>query len=357
MTFNYCINPATVIGIPDTGARENAMPLEIAEALGLDVKAPDDRIFRQIGGKRFHSCGIIQARCDFGKTLGCDPKELDCKFYVFDGLDCLLLCNDFIKETETLTIYRHRLMQRWVPPASVLSVRSLGDSREILLCTLDGKDTEALPDSGSDIDVISYEYARRRGFILEKNEQWVKFADGSMTQACGIYTAQLVIGLGGQKFHFDTEQDRGDGLEDLLPSHRLMNDIAPQAENKQYRRVIQTKFYVLENIQVDVIIGMSSLESLRVYTQHRESLVSQPIQDIGTAPLDRIILLSKIERKIRQFSHRWLTNSQKETLSESKWLKGIKLREMLIFSRNSFNRTNFERSGPGRELATGSCER
>ncbi|ORY09581.1 hypothetical protein BCR34DRAFT_368352 [Clohesyomyces aquaticus] len=326
ITFENTESPATVASIPDTGAGENAMTLELATKLGLFLERPDDKLFCTANGTIFQCQGIVKALCGFGVTYEQGPGAIPCVFYVFQKLASpLIMSGKFLRDTETLSKYRSRLLYRARALIPIPVIRTLGKVDQRLLCSLDGQDVEALPDSGSDIDAISYDYARKRGLHIEPDERSVMFADGTIGRTQGVCIAQLAIGFGVQRIDSSAQPPRrthsahstGDysgnmATDDDTPS----DDIPPVAQlNVSHRMggsrsMIVAEFHILKELTVDVLIGTGSLETLEVYEKHEEFLVERPLTEIEPAPMNRIRLLGGLEQRFREMAQRWLLVSK-----------------------------------------------
>lgn len=335
ITFESTNGPATVMANPDTGAHANAISLQMVQKLGLQLHKTDGKAFSLITGKSARCCGIVKVWCRFGKTYNVEPDAIHCTLYVFQKLSSpLIMCRRFLWETGTFTVYRNRLVQLAVSTLALPAIRAFGDTKERLLCSIDGEDVEALPDSGSDIDIISYQYAQSRGFVITPREEWVMLADMTVLKTLGVCTLQLALGHGAHKIipHNETEgackARAGSEPNKLYAKEPVVvpptspsgspSEVSPARTS--YRDVIQSAFYVLENINTDIIIGTGSLESLQVYSHHARYLVMQPTQDDATedCPLNRIVLLSTLEQKLRNIARSWAARMGKSDLVTSK---------------------------------------
>ncbi|KAK4032542.1 hypothetical protein C8A01DRAFT_20385 [Parachaetomium inaequale] len=157
----------------------------------------------------------------------------------------LILGDAFLRATETLTKFKHRIST---------TLRSLGtkllrrlnymgtnadEGRRQLWGYLDGELVAALPDSGSDIMAVSAEYARRRGFWVDRGRDrqvMVQFADGSTAWTDGVVAGlEWEFGLGGAK-------------------------------------PVRDDFYVLEDLPVDVVFSGDFVFDRDVFGEHDGSL-------------------------------------------------------------------------------------
>lgn len=104
-----------------------------------------------------------------------------------------------------MSLMKHRLSR--VPrPTRALYVRNvniLGYPSQRVKGELDSENVLALPDSGAELNMISYEYARRRGWLLNKmsgRNNLLQFANGSLARTEGQVHAiwQFLGSIGSQ---------------------------------------------------------------------------------------------------------------------------------------------------------------
>lgn len=101
----------------------------------------------------------------------------------------------FLDETETLVKYRHRLQPRLL--AGLPQLCSLNNPRCRLLCIVDSLPILVNADTGSDMDLISLAYVRRRGFVITEVDlecSTIEFADATAALIVGKVDAPVVIG-------------------------------------------------------------------------------------------------------------------------------------------------------------------
>jgi hypothetical protein len=155
----------------------------------------------------------------------------------------LILGDRFLRLTKTLTTFKHRisttLRSLGAATTKFFRLNYMGHNKRQLWGHLDGEQVTALPDSGSDIMAISADYARRRGFHLDRGyggRVMVQFADGSTT-----WTEEVVCGV---------EWEFGGGAEEK----------------------VACDFYVLEDLAVDVLFNSDFVFGYDVFGQHGGSL-------------------------------------------------------------------------------------
>ncbi|KAJ9638442.1 hypothetical protein H2199_007131 [Coniosporium tulheliwenetii] len=226
---------------PDTGSEENIISEDLAHSLGLAMfdDAADRRFFELANGKRVQSVGRVQASCRFVSESSISP-DLACIFYVFRNVATdLIMGRKFLGETETLTAHRERLV----------------------ICKLGGKMVSAIADSGSELNLMSPEFARKQGYVVEEGEEVIMFADGSLAYTSGVAYVSLSVDL--RKIH----------------------------------GAVTTAFYLLQDLVCDVLLGEDTLEDFEVFTTHQDALRTG-LYDAVVSCVNRIIHIGPVERAI-----------------------------------------------------------
>jgi hypothetical protein len=148
-------------------------------------------------------------------------------------------------------------------------------------------------------------------WCVEATIEQVILADGRKKLVYGICDVQLSVGRDGKmvKIEPTTEIDTHPYDASPMPSssHVCAVDSAPT------RQVIQNRVYVLDGIEVDALIGASSLESLEAYSRHQDAFFICPKTEPQYPELCRISLADRA----RQCVHR-LTVGRESESSEGK---------------------------------------
>ncbi|KAJ9667111.1 hypothetical protein H2201_002630 [Coniosporium apollinis] len=262
ITIETETGPATVMSCPDTGSEENIISEDLAHSLGLAMfdDAADRRFFELANGKRVQSVGRVQASCRFVSESSISP-DLACIFYVFRNVATdLIMGRKFLGETETLTAHRERLVRlsRRVP--GPLRVRAVCATQQVI-CKLGGKMVSAIADSGSELNLMSPEFARKQGYVVEEGEEVIMFADGSLAYTSGVAYVSLSVDL--RKIH----------------------------------GAVTTAFYLLQDLVCDVLLGEDTLEDFEVFTTHQDALRTG-LYDAVVSCVNRIIHIGPVERAI-----------------------------------------------------------
>ena len=206
-------------------------------------------------GGRIEAIGKITVTWNFRADIRKDYHPMT--FYILpECIFDLMIGGSFLFRTATMTANRHRL-SRMPRPRMALNVRMVnfcGWPGRRLKGILNLEACSALPDSGAEPNLVSYEYAKQRGWLPDivpgpERFRLLLFADGSTKRTEG----QLRLA-----WSFD---DRW--------------DIA--SPNEKFKTAII--FDVLYGCPHDIILGQSFLEESDAFTNHREAFEDLYLDD------------------------------------------------------------------------------
>ncbi|RYP11196.1 hypothetical protein DL765_007849 [Monosporascus sp. GIB2] len=321
-----------VLAFPDTGSNDNIISLDMVHDLGLEMAeiSNESPMFSIANGKVVEAVGQVTARFTFTKGSPSDSPILDCLFYVFSKLAVPIIVGvRFLDETETFSRHRDRLVEEIVPSMQALRVSSIGKPKKDMVCQLNNYIGCANADTGSDLDLVSPEFATSRGFQIEPAFETLEFADGSYGITCGVIQTTFAVG----------NQDEVKGF---------------------IRRgeAIERDFYILESLTSDILVGINTLEELNVFRHHSESFIPS-IPRLGLSDVNVIRYVGTVERLAkhtwRAFKDRfWKTG--KYDISDLEGLRELQQDILLAGQRENARReSQRERiaalAGPTREIA------
>lgn len=216
---------------PDSGADSCLISPGMASSLDLDVVPGTARTIHLANKKPVRSPGMVPVAWTFsGETTA---HIWEC--WVLPGcLHPLVLGRKFLRDTQTLTKCISRIKSRLVSLPKRLGLRLLGAEKQRLWGYLDGNLTAALPDTGSDVMLVSSDYARKIGLNVDRGRSnWleVEFADGSTAWTSGV-ARNVPWSVGGKMVHCD--------------------------------------FHVLDNLCVDVVLSNDYLFETRVFSENSD---------------------------------------------------------------------------------------
>lgn len=130
--------------------------------------------------------------CSFGVDIVSSP--LTCVFYVFRKVATpLIMGMAFLEETKTMTEHRERLVRVARLPIQTLTVRSVGRHRKRMSCKIGGSSLWAVPDSGSDVNLLAPSIASALKLRIEPLKEVLQLADGTMVTASGFVRASVSL--------------------------------------------------------------------------------------------------------------------------------------------------------------------
>lgn len=155
----------------------------------------------------------------------------------------LILCNEFLTATQTLSTYRHRFTRCSFPTSnSFTQFCFLGETGQRLQGTLaDAHDVFAVPDTGAERNVMDMDYALEKGLKIERSDdkQYLRFADGTCQETEGRVDTHWTFAFGER---------------------------------------IPITFDVLKNCSADVVIGEEFLLENNIFEDHTSSVVDTPYE-------------------------------------------------------------------------------
>ncbi|KAK3939470.1 hypothetical protein QBC46DRAFT_315924 [Diplogelasinospora grovesii] len=251
---------------PDTGAADSFISPSLASRLKASPRPGTQQQVVIGSGKTVESPGAVQVNWRFAGES--KHYAVDCT--IVPGLvHDLILGRPFLELTKTLKEFSHRIKRvastvLRTATRKKLSLNLLGTQGQRLWGYLDGELTGAVPDSGSDVVLMSRKYARKRGFEIQRegvDQLELEFADGSTGLTQGV--------VKNATWTFDD-----DG------------------------RSVETNFYILDGHPVDVILSNDFLFDFNVYSQYEHRIVDA--DPSVAAELFGIRLLGKYSPRLKR---------------------------------------------------------
>lgn len=216
--INGRINGSLVEALADTGANVNAIFEDEASTRGLKPEpGTAGRRIKLPSGKNCTTLGTTTVGFQFQgedvvHSLSCGIVErLEYKF---------ILGFDFLRKTETLSRFKHRIKEVLLSGVRKFSLRLLDafdvpdEAKARMYGRIDGKPAVIVPDTGSSIMAISASYARRRRLQIDRSQKTVvRFAQGSTAQTTGTVIATWKFQSSSTNTDTEHEQQMGDSWE------------------------------------------------------------------------------------------------------------------------------------------------
>lgn len=208
------IGQIDVTALPDTGAEQCSISLELAKLVGKEINKNEKPIFKLPSGKSVKSLGTMEIPWQFSK----ETKVYNIACAVLETCTPgMILGGKFLSDTQTLTQNAHRIISKMIRIPSRRHVHLLGSQRQRVWGKLNGEMSTALPDLGSDVMLVSPKYVQRMDLHVDKemdHQIELEFVDGSRSFTDGIvYDVEWEFGNSGTKFTTNLYVLRG--LEDV----------------------------------------------------------------------------------------------------------------------------------------------
>lgn len=217
------------------------------------------------------------------------------EIFVYDAI----MGRKFLRDTETLDKYRYRLHDKPPHVHDVPIVAFMGGEEETLRFWLDGEELESTPDTGSEVNVMSWDFARRRGFSIAKDRfTHVRFANGSFQSIIGKVTIPVSFGNGIPTQMLLKLVDPISGC--ARPSPQIMCG-ADGEVNYGKTASILADFYILEGLNVEIILGEDILATVNAFVRHHADFKQVALSTNESRSLAPIGLMTRIERKFYEF--------------------------------------------------------
>ncbi|KUJ08345.1 uncharacterized protein LY89DRAFT_341474 [Mollisia scopiformis] len=255
--------PGKVNGIPtraapDTGADGCFASEAFVNSLGLAPEPGTEKEIMNGSGKSISSLGTTSLTWTFaGET---EPHVLNCS-NLRECVHSFALGNDFLKKTKTLTTFKQRIVTvaRNIPKR--LGFHLAGNEKARLWGFFNDELVAAVPDTGSDLSLISESYCQARGLKVDKGKAHsleVEFVDGSTSFTSGV--------VRGVDWTFGTSGES-----------------------------IQCDFYVLKGLPVNIVLSNGFLFDLDVFSRFEEDFDVETHTDLPALFVMRLIIAHRPE--------------------------------------------------------------
>jgi predicted aspartyl protease len=178
------LNEEKVSAFPDTGASGNFVSLTYVERHGLEIDRTSSSNVRLGNGKTIDTIGTITSLVSFAGEKSTHALLFN---VLRRSVHDVVLGSPFLKATETLTRYAHRIERRWRKAFSH-RVCALGTPQRVS-GRLNAVQVDAVPDTGAEVSLMSASFASQQGFEIDTDAQHcvlLEFADGSTANATGL---------------------------------------------------------------------------------------------------------------------------------------------------------------------------
>ncbi|KAK8047753.1 Peptidase aspartic [Apiospora saccharicola] len=188
---------------PDTGSSANIVREDWARDHKLKIRrAPRDRskLFELGNGKSVRAVGRVCANVEITRAAPSSLKSRKRKvwFYVFEKCPVPIIVGmPFLESEAIFTKNKHLLESCPKHYSDVDSLLWIGSPRNQIRCSLGGQRAVATADTGSDLNIMSLEYAKRRGYWIDDRPEVrrrLQFGDGSIAETMGqVYVDNFIL--------------------------------------------------------------------------------------------------------------------------------------------------------------------
>ena len=266
-TIECMVNGQQTSSFPDTGARANFISKSYVDRFKINYDTTSQQTFKNGIGTKIKTLGTVLLPFSFTG----ESKSHLLQFHVVKrALRDIVLGEPFLRLSRTFSDFKHRVTRKF-RHFQPFRLCYAGASYQRIQGYLDGIAVDSLPDTGSDILAMSAEYARGRGFRVDRSKEHrvqILFADGSTGTTRGI--------IKGAVWQFGSS-----------PSTSYLED-----------------FYVLDDLQCDVILSYDFLEKTDSFTEYADSFINLDVDEAneieGFYTLTKAPdLFSKIKRRLQ----------------------------------------------------------
>ncbi|KAI4679075.1 uncharacterized protein J4E88_006367 [Alternaria novae-zelandiae] len=257
----------------DTGTHENHMSRAKAIELGYNIDPSPDiaAAFQLPNGKIIKAVGHVVVAVQFARREGPKASSMTCHFNVFDRLALpVLIGMTFLQATETITRYTSRMVDLPTTWKRSLRLCAVGNATNQVACTIDGRAVSAAADTGSEIALVSGEYAMKHGLLRDYSCEELELADGSLEYTSG---------------HADV-------------TVRVLTKEDVYCGNPWKTKKV--RFHVLKNLQFDVILDEETIDDLSIFENGVAKIVAAASSIVPS--ISTIIHLGSVEASLTQAS-------------------------------------------------------
>ena len=230
--ISVLLNGKAVACFPDSGAGGDLMSYDFAKRNHLKINSSTKGKLEIPIRSYANTLGTVSREVRFAGESETYVRE----FHVLPNcVYDVILGGPFLRLTQTLTTFRNRIKRTLRGMSLRHRVCFTGSTQEMLSGWANGQSVLALPDTGSDICLMSSRYARERGYRIDTNpehRELLEFVDGSTAETFGRVEG------------FQWEFDRSD------------------------IQVHTPEIHVLENLQTDLLLGYEFLENSDAFVTH-----------------------------------------------------------------------------------------
>jgi hypothetical protein len=237
----FCNNTA-VMFFPDTQSAHDIMSHDYAKRNHFKIDSSTAGKLRTAAGALVKTLGTVTRPVRFAN----ESETYTRKFHVLPKcVHNIILGSPFLRMTQTftdITKFRQRVVKKLRGLSSSHRVCFTASSQEVLAGWANGQSVLTLPDTGSDICLMSLKYAQERGYHVDtdpRHRELLRLVDGSEAETFGR--------VEGFEWKFDSSDTQ----------------------------VHSPEIYVLENLQTDLLLSYGFLDDSEAFSTHQELFIGR----------------------------------------------------------------------------------
>jgi hypothetical protein len=173
------INDKSVRMFPDNGSDVNLVSADYVRLEKLHVESKITDIIQLPDGRLVETLGTV----DLSFSFASESRSFTATFTILPRcVHDLILCGPFLRQTQTLTTFKHRIQQSLLPAQAPIRVCLHGTPQEGVVGSINGRFVFACPDTGSEVNVIRRDTAIALGLKISVDPETtlLEFVDGSI---------------------------------------------------------------------------------------------------------------------------------------------------------------------------------
>lgn len=302
------LNGVAVKALPDSGSTVDAVSETFARRHGLKIDTADTKSITLMGGHVAESVGRVVGHFKFKGEKGAYRRE----FHVLrKSLHDVILGRSFLDETETLTKHDYRIVHAVRPCIQKGRRLFLMDEtpEERIRCAVNGAAASAFPDTGSDLMLISGDFARRNSLKVHRGREYrtqIELIDGSTILTDGmVLDAELQFDIPPSSHELDFNQYHNylSGLSSLMSKG-----------GKTTKTTFICDLHVVENLPCDLILSNDFIFQNKVFSQFKTLFYSVPLSCCSgdTESLEQRLMFVRNKSGRSSWLSRWRRPTQNE---------------------------------------------
>jgi hypothetical protein len=268
------VKSINISAIADSGATDNIISYDFAFQLGLHI-GMDCQIKKGFvlgNGKIVKAMGAIKLEFEFANDPTTSPmRDI---FYVFKTcVSSLIIGMPFLQRTKTLTQHTYRLSFKPCEPDAPLRLATIDRPRQQLRCFVDhsGTPTFATADTGSEMNLVSPEYAKRKGLSIRRlyGADRTKHFDKGLK---GFISPAL---FGPESDGKELKVQFADGtIADIIAEMTLVVTLGDPCGPP-----LSLQFYVLPHLTCDLLFGQNFLEDHDIFDTWSDAFSPNDVEE------------------------------------------------------------------------------